>query len=222
MSLRLGRPTGATFSAGLVGVACACLVLIAWGDLPVARWAHELNPEIRRVFRWITLGGDSAYSLIPSGLTALGLYLAGRRAAKHETRQVLRHWMQIFWFLFVAVAASGLVCDLVKWFFGRARPKLLFSQDLYGFQFFQVSGKLTSFPSGHSSTAFALATALFLLAPRGWFCYFPLAALVAWSRVMVGAHYPSDVIAGSFLAIVVTRYVQQLFLNRGVRIFAWP
>ena len=59
----------------------------------------------------------------------------------------------------------------------------------------------TSFPSGHSASAFAFATAasgeLAHLAPA----LFPLAAAVAYSRVHTGVHYPSDVAAGSAIGI---------------------
>jgi len=61
--------------------------------------------------------------------------------------------------------------------------------------------KSTSFPSGHSAAAFAFATGasarLPLLAP----VLFPLAGTVAYSRVHVGVHFPSDVVIGSGLGV---------------------
>jgi len=60
----------------------------------------------------------------------------------------------------------------------------------------------TSFPSGHSASAFAFATAacheLPLLAPA----LVPLAVAVAYSRVHTGVHYPSDVAAGAAIGVV--------------------
>jgi undecaprenyl-diphosphatase len=59
----------------------------------------------------------------------------------------------------------------------------------------------TSFPSGHSATAFAFATGagaeLPLLAP----VLLPLAGAVAYSRVHTGVHYPSDVVAGAAIGV---------------------
>jgi undecaprenyl-diphosphatase len=59
----------------------------------------------------------------------------------------------------------------------------------------------TSFPSGHSATAFAFATGacaeLPLLAP----VLIPLAGAVAYSRVHTGVHYPSDILAGAAIGI---------------------
>jgi len=60
-----------------------------------------------------------------------------------------------------------------------------------------------SFPSGHTATAFGAAFALF--GQIGGFSYgaIALAPLIGFSRVYLGAHYPSDVVAGAFLGVLV-------------------
>jgi undecaprenyl-diphosphatase len=58
-----------------------------------------------------------------------------------------------------------------------------------------------SFPSGHATVSFACATVLALAVPRLKYPLFALAALVAWSRVYVGVHYPLDVLAGAVLGV---------------------
>jgi membrane-associated phospholipid phosphatase len=57
----------------------------------------------------------------------------------------------------------------------------------------------TSFPSGHSAAAFAFATGAGQVMPAAAFPLRVLAALVAYSRVHTGVHYPGDVIAGSLI-----------------------
>ena len=57
-----------------------------------------------------------------------------------------------------------------------------------------------SFPSGHAANNFALATVLALFFRRWGWLYFVVAALVAYSRIYVGSHYPSDVVVGAVLA----------------------
>src|SRR5690242_15165173 len=61
----------------------------------------------------------------------------------------------------------------------------------------------SSFPAGHAATAFAGATLLAFLAPRLAPAFVALAALIAWSRVYDGVHYPSDVLAGAVLGALV-------------------
>jgi membrane-associated phospholipid phosphatase len=57
----------------------------------------------------------------------------------------------------------------------------------------------TSFPSGHSAAAFAFATGVGAVLPRAAIPLRGLAALVAYSRVHTGVHYPGDVVAGALI-----------------------
>ena len=63
----------------------------------------------------------------------------------------------------------------------------------------------SSFPSGHTSTSFACAYVISRLAPRLTIPVFVLAALIGFSRVYVGVHYPLDVVAGAIFGLIVAR-----------------
>jgi undecaprenyl-diphosphatase len=65
----------------------------------------------------------------------------------------------------------------------------------------------TSFPSGHSASAFAFATGVGASLPVVGTTLKALAALVAYSRVHTGVHYPADVIAGSVLGSAIAPLV---------------
>jgi undecaprenyl-diphosphatase len=71
-----------------------------------------------------------------------------------------------------------------------------------------------SFPSGHAATSFAAATIMSFAFPRLAPFLFVLAALVAWSRVYVGVHYPLDVIGGAILGVLVAIALRQLVRAR--------
>ena len=59
-----------------------------------------------------------------------------------------------------------------------------------------------SFPSGHTGAAFAAASALFFCKNRLWIAALVLAILIAFSRLYLYVHYPTDVLAGAFLGIL--------------------
>jgi undecaprenyl-diphosphatase len=71
-----------------------------------------------------------------------------------------------------------------------------------------------SFPSGHATTAFAAAVALSLLVPRWRWWALPLAAVVAYSRVYLGVHYWSDIVAGAVIGAAVAWWVVAVVRRR--------
>ena len=95
---------------------------------------------------------------------------------------------------FAADSVSFGVKDLVN----RARPAELHPQihPLYVVH-------SSSFPAGHAATAFAGATLLSYFAPRLTPFFVVLAAAIGFSRIYVGVHYPTDVLAGAAIGVMV-------------------
>jgi undecaprenyl-diphosphatase len=97
-----------------------------------------------------------------------------------------------------SLTVSHLLVQGVKRFVRRIRPYLALPDVIvYGHPF-----KDHSFPSGHSTAAFAIATPFMIQYPFLIMLLLPLSSLIAISRVVLGVHYPSDAIVGSFLGIV--------------------
>ena len=97
----------------------------------------------------------------------------------------------------VTILIAEMVSGLAKVWFDRDRPPLA-NPDPDPLVSLPATN---SFPSGHATVAFACATALALAVPRLVLPFFALAALIAWSRVYVGVHYPLDVLAGAVLGV---------------------
>jgi undecaprenyl-diphosphatase len=95
-----------------------------------------------------------------------------------------------------AVAAAGVFVTVLKLLVDRARPPVA------GIDAVGVIPASASFPSGHAATAFAAAVAVGLFYPKLRRPLLVLAAVVALSRVYLGVHYASDVLAGSLLGVV--------------------
>ena len=98
-----------------------------------------------------------------------------------------------------ATGAASLVVHLLKQAFDRERPSVA---DPELGSLVAIPGN-PSFPSGHSTTAFAAATAVAILSPRLRPLAFGLAAAVALSRVYLRVHFPLDVLAGAVLGAAV-------------------
>lgn len=70
-----------------------------------------------------------------------------------------------------------------------------------------------SFPSGHSTISFCLATVIAMRYPKARYPVFIAALLVAFSRPYLGLHYPSDILAGAILGISIGYLVTRASKN---------
>ncbi|MDO9512180.1 MAG: phosphatase PAP2 family protein [Bacteroidales bacterium] len=99
----------------------------------------------------------------------------------------------------LAISFAALIATVLKFLINRPRPF-----ESYDFIEKLSGGGNPSFPSGHTTDAFALAMVLIMIRPR-WYVVIPAfvwATLTAYSRMHLGVHYPSDVIAGALLGII--------------------
>jgi undecaprenyl-diphosphatase len=67
-----------------------------------------------------------------------------------------------------------------------------------------------SFPSGHTATSFAAALILARAVPRRAWLFYVLAAAIGFSRIYVGVHYPTDVLGGAVLGLLVATALLRL------------
>jgi membrane-associated phospholipid phosphatase len=202
------------------GIAVAFLVLVAAAvlflDAASVSWARSLSPGAAAVFRHITRFGQSDWLLIPTGVFAILLLGADWRRAPLLMRLAWAEIGALVGYFFLAVAIAGLLTDLIKWVIGRSRPMLFAADGILTFHPFSFGYAHASFPSGHATTV-AAATVVIALISRRWAIPVAIfAATIAMSRVAVGAHYPSDVIAGLFIGATYAYGLAAWLAGKGV------
>lgn len=173
-------------------VVTSIMLFYKYLDIPIATYFYSLDhTPINHFFYYVSMGGLAFPYLI---LSVIGYVLF------RYYRVNLMKATQ-FGFIFQSLIISGAITDIIKWVAGRYRPHQYFENHLFGFDFFHIGGAYTSFPSGHTTTAFALATALTYLFPRWKWYWFIFALLIGASHIILAQHFLSDVILGSYIGI---------------------
>ena len=117
-------------------------------------------------------------------------------------------------FIFCAVAAPVLVTELIKWIVGRGRPFVGGEANVFNFSHFAGTPAYSSFPSGHATTAFALAFAVAAVWPASRMAMVVYALIIAATRLVLLAHHPSDVVAGALVGVIGAMFVRYWFAAR--------
>ncbi|HXB34977.1 MAG TPA: phosphatase PAP2 family protein [Puia sp.] len=163
-----------------------------------------LNPYHRSAldtfFVYVTFLGDGRFAIV-----ICLIYL------------VLRRWSQALQ-LIAAFLISALVAQILKNVFSMPRPKQYFGA---GYSYF-IDGVthigFASFPSGHTTSVFALATLLAIFDGNKTLnsLYLLAAVAVGYSRIYLGQHFLGDVLVGSLIGVVTAIGIHWLFLSK------WP
>tara|TARA_Y100001970_G_scaffold16576_1_gene18662 strand:+ start:39260 stop:40588 length:1329 start_codon:yes stop_codon:yes gene_type:complete len=111
----------------------------------------------------------------------------------------------------VYLAATGIVIQLIKHLVGRPRPNHTNSFEVLEFNFFTLNSDFHSFPSGHASTIFIVCLLCGALLPRLKYFFYSFGILVAISRVVVGAHFVTDIVGGILVSIIVYKTLNFFF-----------
>ncbi|HSN09626.1 MAG TPA: phosphatase PAP2 family protein [Hanamia sp.] len=149
-----------------------------------------LNPYhtnfLNYLFEGFTLIGDGIFSVV----VCLALLLMKKR--------------NLSFMVFAGFATSGIVAQVLKAFISEARPALFLKKSSYPYFIDHVTlHNFHSFPSGHTTSAFALVAILaFAFKDKKYAIpLLALGALVGYSRIYLGQHFLHDVVAGSLIGV---------------------
>jgi undecaprenyl-diphosphatase len=116
--------------------------------------------------------------------------------------------------VFFAVLIPVLAGEIIKWVVGRGRPFVGGAANAFNFAHFAGTEAYASFPSSHAISSFALAFAVSAVWPGARLMMIVYALLIATTRLVLLAHYPSDVVVGASIGAVGAMFVQYWFAAR--------
>ncbi|WP_407164581.1 phosphatase PAP2 family protein [Bradyrhizobium sp. ORS 111] len=163
--------------------------------------------------RILTDFGKDTHVLWALGVLLIAVALAAPavRGVSHATLLGLGTRLQ---YLFLSVAFSVAVGEVVKWIVGRGRPFVGGKANAFNFHHFAGTEAYSSFPSGHAITAFALAFAVSAVWPRTRIVMLLYALIIIATRLVLLAHHPSDVVAGALVGVIGAMAVRYWFAAR--------
>ncbi len=171
------------------------------------------NVYLKEFFIQITtLGNSKWYFFISLLMIFLGFLLKGNKNFINYKNAVdLKIYFGIF--LFASLLVGGILTQFIKHVVGRPRPNYTSLEENIGFDFFNLNSEFHSFPSGHASTIFVVALTIIFFLPKLKYFMFVVASIIAFSRVVVGAHFFTDIIGGAAIAFISIK-ITILFLKK--------
>jgi undecaprenyl-diphosphatase len=208
------RPVRLGIGTGVVAVVVAAVMIVI--DAPSVAVAQCMPEWLITAFDQVTDFGKSVWFLVPIALALVALAVLASPALPSMSRRVLAALAVRLGFLFLAIGLPGMVFTIVKRLIGRARPLVEGSADPFIYRPLSWNVEYASLPSGHATDAFAAAMAVGALWPRARPLMWTYAVVIALSRVVLTAHFPSDVVVGAVVGVVGALLVRDWFAARGL------
>ncbi len=165
---------------------------------------------IKDFFVGITELGNSLWYFASFILIFLFSYLA--KANKFFVFEKYSYLKRLSIFGFTYLLLVGVITQIIKHFVGRPRPNHALLDGSFEFSFFTNESAFHSFPSGHTSTIIAITILGSLVLPGLRYFFYLCGFFIAFSRVVVEAHFFTDVVGGGLIAIIVYK-TYDFFIN---------
>lgn len=182
-------------------------------------YAQDENAEIELLRNLNNTSQTLGFSRVISNTTTFTSFsipvIMGTVALLDKNEDLLKNTLYVG----ATLAADGMFTYVLKKSFHRSRPYVNPSNGIINRNPLYPTASNLSFPSGHTSLAFATATALTFKYPK-WYVIAPSylwACSVGYSRMNLGVHYPTDVLAGAILgsgSAYLTYKINEWFWNK--------
>ena len=171
------------------------------------------NIYLKSFFTNITELGDSLWFFL---LSLLGYIFCifFKKGFQKKISGALEDCKTFFLFLFFSILLTGVLTQIIKHVIGRPRPNYASKNSDLDISLFNFESAFHSFPSGHTSTIFVVALSLSLITPKIKYFYLLYAGIIGFSRVVVGAHYFTDILGG--IAVAFVGYKATLYLFKKI------
>ncbi|MBU1658251.1 phosphatase PAP2 family protein [bacterium] len=186
-------------------------------DKTIAKYFLQNVTTYEKIGDFISIWGESHW-YIATAVIGFVLFKYLKKNKLYEQRFLFLLYINIF---------SGLISLVLKNIFGRIRPWGMRNEgDEYGFLLFQnydlgfiekmkyhfatlaeAPTTYSSFPSGHTTTVFAVFTYLSLLFPKYVYLWLSMAIVLACSRLLANDHFLSDLFAGVMIGTLSTMFI---------------
>lgn len=171
-------------------------------ELDILHALQEIHGNVLdKIMLFISSLGSAGIVWILAALSLIFVPAVGKESKEHLKERRIAGIIVLLSLLLEFISVNLVIKNIVQ----RPRP-------------FQVDASViplimpgeTSFPSGHTASSFAAATAIFLYRKKAGIPALILAGLIAFSRLYLFVHFPTDVLAGMVIGIVCGVVVNQL------------
>ena len=205
----------ATSSLWILAATAVLVVALVPFDPMISQRAQGLPDGVVAFNERITDFGTFAWMIYGSGFVVILAYIVHRMSRNETAGGRARTAWRLPLYFFLTIGAASALVHLVKLVIGRARPELFSELGAYSLTPFAYDDLYSSFPSGHSAAVGAFFGAFSMLAPHLRPLFLLGALTIGVSRVILGAHYPSDVAAGLLLGLWTAIAVAYAFARQG-------